>query len=99
MVTECAQRVRALFDAHSHKTIATVRADGSPSGIEVVLGRWRTCVGSVANAREDADLCRDPRFAVHSSTVGPVEGSETRWLGEAKLSGDCFRSGHAGRGQ
>ena len=31
-----AARVRALFDAHKHKTIATLRADGSPriSGIE-----------------------------------------------------------------
>ena len=36
---EFAQRVRALFDAHRHKTIATLRADGSPriSGIEVGL--------------------------------------------------------------
>src|SRR5690242_608150 len=35
-VPEFAQRVRALFDAHTHKTIATLRADGSPriSGIE-----------------------------------------------------------------
>jgi hypothetical protein len=34
---EFAQRVRGLFDARRHKTIATVRADGSPriSGIEV----------------------------------------------------------------
>ena len=31
-----AARVRARFDAHKHKTIATLRADGSPriSGIE-----------------------------------------------------------------
>src|ERR1700722_20216966 len=27
---EFAERVRALFDAHKHKTIATLRADGSP---------------------------------------------------------------------
>ncbi len=33
---EFALRVRALFEAHRHKTMATVRADGSPriSGIE-----------------------------------------------------------------
>jgi len=33
---EFARRVRAPFDAHKHKTIATLRADGSPriSGIE-----------------------------------------------------------------
>ncbi|HEY1567756.1 MAG TPA: hypothetical protein VGF68_12095 [Solirubrobacteraceae bacterium] len=36
---EFAARVRALFDAHRHKTIATVRADGSPriSGIEAAF--------------------------------------------------------------
>ena len=27
---EFAQRVRALFDAHRHKTLATLRADGAP---------------------------------------------------------------------
>jgi hypothetical protein len=34
-----AWRVRALFGAHRHKTIATLRADGSPriSGIETVF--------------------------------------------------------------
>jgi hypothetical protein len=36
---EFARRVRALFDRHRHKTIATLRADGSPriSGIEVAF--------------------------------------------------------------
>ena len=36
---EFAQRVRGLFDRHRHKTIATLRADGSPriSGIEVAF--------------------------------------------------------------
>ena len=36
---EFAQRVRGLFEAHRHKTIATLRADGSPriSGIEAAF--------------------------------------------------------------
>ena len=36
---EFAQAVRALFDAYRHKTLATLRKDGSPriSGIEVEL--------------------------------------------------------------
>ena len=36
---EFAQRVRASFDAHRHKTIATLRADGSPRifGIEAAF--------------------------------------------------------------
>ena len=88
-VPEFAERVRALFDAHRHKTIATVRADGSPriSGIEVVFEDGELVFGSMANARKGADLRRDPRFALHSATVDPVEGAEAQWPGEAKLSG------------
>src|ERR1700759_5392094 len=86
---EFAQRVRALFDAHRHKTIATLRADGSPriSGIEAVFEGGDLFFGSMANARKGADLRRDPRFALHSATVDPVEGSEAKWPGEAKISG------------
>ena len=84
-----AQRVRALFDAHRHKTIATLRADGSPriSGIEAVFEDGELFFGSMANARKGADLRRDPRFALHSATVDPIEGSEAQWPGEAKISG------------
>jgi len=86
---EFAQRVRALFDAHRHKTIATLRADGSPriSGIEAVFEDGDLVFGSMPNARKGADLRRDPRFALHSATVDPVEGSEAHWPGEAKISG------------
>jgi Pyridoxamine 5'-phosphate oxidase len=86
---EFAQRVRALFDAHRHKTIATLRADGSPriSGIEAVFEGGELVFGSMANARKGADLRRDPRFALHSATVDPVEGAEADWPGEAKISG------------
>jgi hypothetical protein len=86
---EFAQRVRALFDAHRHKTIATLRADGSPriSGIEAVFENGELMFGSMPNARKGADLHRDPRFALHSATVDPVEGSEARWPGEAKIAG------------
>jgi pyridoxamine 5'-phosphate oxidase-like protein len=88
-VPEFAQRVKALFDAHRHKTIATVRADGSPriSGIEVVFEAGELVFGSMLNARKGVDLRRDPRFALHSATVDPVEGSEAQWPGEAKISG------------
>ena len=86
---EFAQRVRALFDAHRHKTIATLRADGSPriSRIEAVFEDGELVFGSMPNARKGADLRRDPRFALHSATVDPVEGSEAQWPGEAKISG------------
>jgi hypothetical protein len=84
-----AQRVRALFEARRHKTLATLRADGSPriSGIEAAFEDGELVFGSMPNARKGADLVRDPRFALHSATVDPVEGSEAQWPGEAKISG------------
>ncbi|MDG6106814.1 pyridoxamine 5'-phosphate oxidase family protein [Dactylosporangium aurantiacum] len=86
---EFADRVRRLFDAHRHKTIATLRADGAPriSGIEVVFADGELTFGSMAHARKGADLRRDPRFALHSATVDPVDGAEAQWPGEAKISG------------
>jgi hypothetical protein len=92
---EFAARVRELFDAHRHKTIATLRADGSPriSGIETVFEDGELVFGSMPNARKGADLRRDPRFALHSATVDPVEGAEAQWPGEAKISGRAIAAG------
>jgi pyridoxamine 5'-phosphate oxidase-like protein len=92
---EFAQRIRTLFDAHRHKTIATLRADGSPriSGIEAVFESGELVFGSMPKARKGADLRRDPRFALHSATVDPVEGSEAQWPGEAKISGRAIAAG------
>ena len=92
---EFAQRVRALFDAHRHKTIATLRADGSPriSGIETVFEDGELIFGSMPDARKGADLRRDSRFALHSATVDPVEGAEAQWPGEAKISGRAVAAG------
>jgi Pyridoxamine 5'-phosphate oxidase len=92
---EFAARVRELFDAHRHKTIATLRADGSPriSGIETVFEDGELVFGSMPNARKGADLRRDPRFALHSATVDPVEGAEALWPGEAKISGRAIAAG------
>ncbi|SFW70480.1 pyridoxamine 5'-phosphate oxidase family protein [Amycolatopsis australiensis] len=86
---EFAGRVRALFDAHRHKTIATLRADGSPriSGIETTFADGELTFGSMPGARKGADLLRDPRFALHGATVDPVEGAEADWPGEAKIAG------------
>ena len=92
---EFAQRVRALFDAHRHKTIATLRADGSPriSGIEAGFEDGELVFGSMPDARKGADLRRDPRFALHSATVDPLEGAEADWPGEAKISGRAIAAG------
>jgi Pyridoxamine 5'-phosphate oxidase len=98
---EFAQRVQALFDAYRHKTIATLRADGSPriSGIESVFADGELVFGSMKDARKGADLRRDPRFALHSATVDPVEGAEAQWPGEAKVSGLAIAAGPAGEAE
>ena len=84
-----AAKVRALFDARKHKTIATLRADGSPriSGIEVEFKDGDLQFGSMPDARKGADLVRDPRFALHGPTVDPPEGNPSGWPGEAKVAG------------
>jgi hypothetical protein len=92
---EFAASVRAILDAHEHKTIATLRADGSPriSGIELDFGDDGVLTfGSMPRSRKTADLLRDPRFALHSTpTERPDQEAPT--LGDVKLTG---RAVHAG---
>ena len=92
--------MRALFDGRRHKIIATVRADGSPriSGIEAAFEDGELVFGSMPSARKGADLRRDPRFALHSATIDPVEGSEAQWPGEAKISGRAIAAGPVSEG-
>lgn len=84
-----ASRVKRLFDAGRHKTIATLRSDGSPriSGIECEFVDGDLRFGSMPRARKGADLRRDPRFALHSPTFHPEPGKEAEWPGEAKIAG------------
>jgi hypothetical protein len=81
---ELAKRVRARLDAHKHKTIATVRRDGSPriSGTETEFRDGDLWIGSMWQARKAHDLQRDPRFALHSGSDEPSD-----WKGDAKLAG------------
>ena len=92
---EFARRAQRLFDAGRHKTIATLRADGSPriSGIESAFIRGELRFGSMTGARKGADLKRDPRFALHSPTLHPEEGHESAWPGEAKIAGRAILAG------
>jgi hypothetical protein len=88
-VPDLARDARTLLEAHVHKTIATLRADGSPriSGIEAKFideagigeNLW---FGSMPRSRKNSDLSRDPRFALHSGSIDPPD-----WQGDAKLSG------------
>src|SRR5215471_11771957 len=79
---EFAALVRRLFDAGRHKTIATLRADGSPriSGIECEFAGGEL------------------RFALHGPTFHPQEGKEAEWPGEAKIAGRAVPAGPAGGG-
>jgi hypothetical protein len=92
---EFAGRVKRLFDAGRHKTIATLRADGSPriSGLECEFVDGDLRFGSMADSRKGADLRRDPRFALHGPTLHPEEGKENEWPGEAKIAGRAMPSG------
>ena len=85
---ELAARVKELFQARKHKTMATLRADGSPriSGIETQIGDELT-FGSMPHSRKLADLLRDPRVAFHSPSVDPPEDDAAGWVGEAKIAG------------
>jgi hypothetical protein len=75
---------RGFFDAHVHKTIATLRRDGSPriSGTEVEFRDGEIFFGSMWMAMKARDLLRDPRFALHSGSDDPPG-----WNGDAKVGG------------
>jgi hypothetical protein len=86
---DLAQLARERFDLRKHKTLATLRKDGSPriSGIELKFDGDDVLVGMMPGSRKLADLRRDPRLAVHSPTADPPLGAESGWKGEAKLAG------------
>ena len=81
---ELAQRVKASFDAYKHKTMATLRRDGSPriSGTELDFAGGELMFGSMWGAMKARDLQRDPRIALHSATA-----DAELTLGDAKISG------------
>ena len=81
---ELAARVRERLEAHGHKTIATLRRDGSPriSGTEAQLRDGDLWIGSMWRALKARDLQRDPRYALHSASEDPDV-----WTGDAKVSG------------
>jgi Pyridoxamine 5'-phosphate oxidase len=83
-----AAEVRAVFDTHKHKTIATLRKDGSPrlSGLELEFTAGDVTFGMMPRSRKAADLRRDPRTEVHSASF-IEEGEEMSWIGDARISG------------
>ena len=81
--------VEAAFAAGRHKTMATLRADGSPriSGTEVQLIGGEMWLGSMPSSRKVGDLRRDPRVAIHSLSPDPNPLDHTDWAGDAKVAG------------
>jgi hypothetical protein len=80
--------IERVFEAHKHKTIATLRRDGSPrlSGLELEFNAGDVTFGMMPRSRKAADLRRDPRAEVHSASF-IVEGEEDSWVGDARISG------------
>jgi hypothetical protein len=81
---QLAAAVRAAFDAHKHKTMATLRKDGAPriSGTEVDFRDGDVYLGSMWGALKARDLQRDPRVALHNAPLDTELGG-----GDAKISG------------
>ena len=84
-----AAHVRRLFDSGRHKTMATLRKDGSPriSGIEAEFRDGELIIGVMPGSVKGADLRRDPRLALHSPSPDPPEDSPSDWTGDAKIGG------------
>jgi hypothetical protein len=81
---EFARLFRTAFDAHRHKVLATLRADGSPrvSGIEAQIKDGELWLAGMTASVKFADLRRDPRMALHSGSDDPE-----RFSADAKVSG------------
>ncbi len=85
-----AARVQRIFDAGTNKTLATLRASGSPriSGSEASFDGGELTLGMMPGSRKLADVRRDPRVALHSPTLEPPPQSEiATWVGDAKIAG------------
>jgi hypothetical protein len=81
---ELAALARERFDAFTHKTLATLRRDGSPriSGSEVEFSDGEVWIGAMWRSVKALDLQRDPRYALHSGSEDPPG-----WRGDAKIAG------------
>jgi Pyridoxamine 5'-phosphate oxidase len=87
---ELAARVRAIFAARKHHTLATVRRDGSPrvSGIEVEFrADGQLVLGMMAGSKKADDVMRDGRIAVQGLSDDPPETDQASWPGDARIGG------------
>ena len=82
-------KVRTIFDAQKHKTMATIRRDGSPriSGTEMEFSDGDVFIGMMPASVKFADLQRDARVAFHSGSEDAPTDDPTSWRGDAKIAG------------
>ena len=87
--------VRESFDAGRHKTMATLRKDGSPriSGTETLVVAGTLWLGSMPGSLKAVDLRRDSRVAIHSMSPDPSPSDPTDWVGDAKVAGRAIETG------
>src|SRR3954452_24718097 len=81
---EFANRVRAAFDAHKHKILGTLRADGAPrlSGIEASFAEGQLWLAGMPRSVKFVDLRRAPRMPRHSGSDEPDS-----FAADAKVAG------------
>ncbi|HEY8544269.1 MAG TPA: pyridoxamine 5'-phosphate oxidase family protein [Acidimicrobiales bacterium] len=86
---DLAERAQQILDRHRHKTLATLRRDGSPriSGIESRFFDGELWLGAMPGSRKALDLRRDPRMALHSNSEEPDDDDPTLWAPDAKVAG------------
>ena len=89
---EFAAKVRRLFDAHKHKTIATLRADGSPriSGIEADVRRRRADVRVDAPRPQGGRPAPRPAVRAAQRDQRSTGRDSAAWPGEAKIAGRAY---------
>jgi hypothetical protein len=95
---ELAARARELFDANKHKTLATLRRDGSPriSGIEAGFEDGELWFGSMWRAVKALDLQRDPRSPSTAPPTARTSRPTRRWpAGRRKSAPASARTGFA----
>ena len=86
---ELASRAKGFLEGRVHRTIATLRRDGSPriSGTELRFDHGELWFGSMWRSNKALDLLRDPRFSLHSGSEDPPD-----WTGDATVSGSALEA-------
>ncbi|MEY2571749.1 MAG: hypothetical protein QOE63_2099 [Acidimicrobiaceae bacterium] len=85
---ELGAKVQARFEKTGLGYLATLRKDGAPriSGLEPLFWDAHLWLGMMDASRKQADVERDPRFALHAANIDKQVGE-----GDARVSGRAVR--------